>query len=169
MTSLVAFAGGPINLSEAEAAVAADAALIATICEIEVVPQFGPFEIGERVESETGEPFAQVATVTKFKILLGTVPETVKVYGGKVGAKTDFRLDPGESLLLLKKIAVGCYRAVDWDYGLMPIRNGEVEWTITRLPRKTEWITIDEALRRIKAHRTQSEEAAESDDGKLPK
>jgi len=148
---LIAHGGKPIHLTEAEASKAADVVLVANIQMIEDVPNAGPFD--ERVESETGELFAQFATVTNFKVLLGSAPETVKIYGGKVVAMTDFRLERGESLLLLKKVAEASYRAVDWDYGLLPVKEGKVEWTITRLPRKTEWILIEEALRRINAHR----------------
>lgn len=157
--ALIAFGGKPINLSEAEASNAADVVMVATIKVIENVSHPGPFDIDDRVKSETGQPFAQFATVSNFRVLLGNAPKTVRIYGGKVGTMTDFRIETGESMLLLKKLGEASYRAVDWNYGLMPVKEGKVEWTITKLPRTTEWISIEEALRRITDHKKRSDQA----------
>jgi len=157
-SSPMTFAGRPIFLSDAEASIAADLIVIADIQTIENVPDGEPFEPDQQVVSESSIPFTQFTTITKFSVLLGAAPETISIDGGKVLSMTDFRLETGKSLLLLKKIGEGRYRTVDWNYGLMPVKEGKVEWILTQSPRKSEWISTEEALHRIKDNRAKNEQ-----------
>jgi hypothetical protein len=161
VSSFLAFAGRPIFLSDAEASIAADLIIVADIEMIQNVSALDPFDPDKSVVSESGEAFAKVTTIRQFTVLAGAAPATIFIYGGKRGGMTDFRLEKGGSVLLLKKIGEARYRAVDWDYGLMPIQDGRVEWMLSRSPKRTEWIPVEEAIRRIKEYRTKSKQ----DDG----
>lgn len=159
MACSIAYGGRPIQLSEALASAEADVVLIANIKILEDVPEAEPFGMIEAVDPETGSPFTKFATIDNYRLFIGKPPKTLKIYGGKFGTMIDFRIETGESLLLLKPIGEGMYRAVDWNHGFMPVKEGQVEWPHPTEPEKKEWISIDEAISRIKAHKKQSEQA----------
>ncbi len=154
-TSFVASAGRPIFLRESEACSEADIVVLGIVDGAKDLPDFSdPFE-----KPKWSGRFTRIAKINKFKVLLGEPQTTLSICGGKVSAGTDYRLEAGEYLLLLKKVGDGFYRGVDWNYSFMPAKDGKVEWLLDRETKKTEWITTAEALGRIKKHRKESERA----------
>jgi hypothetical protein len=147
-TSFVALAGRPIILSEVEACSEADIVVVGTVEAAKDLPDTDPFD-----EPKWSERFTQTAEITSFKVLMGDPPTKLTICGGKAPAGTDYRLEDGEFLLLLKKVGDGFYRAVDWSYSFMPAKGGKVEWLLDRESKKTKWITTAEALERIKKSR----------------
>ena len=142
----IASAGRPIQLSEAKASIEADVVLIANIKTFEDVPQLDPFGAIDAVDPESGSPFTKLATIDNYRLFIGKPPKTLKIYGGKFGTMIDFRIETGKSLLLLKSIGDDKYRAVDWNHGFMPVKEGHVGWPDPTQAEKKEWIPIDEAI-----------------------
>ena len=153
-------AGHPIFLPEAEACSGADLVVIATLDPPKDLP-LDPFG-----SDWNRYGFTLFSHGTIAKVLLGNPPKSLLVYGGKLAGMTEFRLESGKYLLLLKKVEDDVYRAVDALYSFMPVKDGKVKWLKDRLTRKTEWITIEEAKRRIAAHKAKSQQ---SDPGKNDK
>lgn len=125
-----------------------DLVVVGTVKAANKLPESTPFEA-----PKWSEEFTHIAEIHKFKILRGKPQTSLSICGGKALTGTDYRLEVGEYLLLLKKVGDGYYRAVDWSYSFMPIKDGNVEWLLDRESKKTEWITIAEALKRIERHR----------------
>ena len=148
-TSPIALAGRPIVLRESEACSEADIVVVGTVEAARNLPDTDPFDD----KPKWSERFTKIAEISNFKVLLGDSPTKLSICGGKAPAGTDYRLEAGEHLLLLKKVGDGFYRAVDWSYSFMPTKGGKVEWLLDRESKKTEWITTAEALERIKKHR----------------
>lgn len=146
--SFVALAGRPIILREFEACSEADIVVVGTVEAAKNLPDTDPFD-----KSKWSERFTKIAEISSFKVLLGDPPTKLSICGGKAPAGTDYRIEAGEYLLLLKKVGDGFYRAVDWSYSFMLVKDGKVEWLLDRESKKTEWITTAEALERIKEHR----------------
>jgi hypothetical protein len=153
-TSFVASAGRPIFLPESEACSEADIVVLGTVDVAKDLPDSDPFE-----KPKWSEKFTRIAKINNFKVLLGEPQTTLSICGGMAPAGTDYRLEAGEYLLLLKKVGDGFYRGVDWNYSFMPAKDGKVEWLQDRETKKTAWITTAEALGRIKKHRKESEQA----------
>lgn len=63
-----------------------------------------------------------------------------------------FRLEEGTFLQFLTKVEKGAYRAVDWHYSFMPLKEGKVGWLVDRRSKKREWISPLQVARRIEAH-----------------
>lgn len=149
-----AVAGRPIILDEVQACAQTDLVVIATISAAKDVPTDDSF--GGRSWQNFG--FAQFAQAEVEQTLLGAPPDELWIYGGKLPAGTDFRLEEGRYLVLLKKVKDGAYRAVDWHYSFAPLKDGKVGWLLERFPAKREWISSAEVLRRIKANKAKSEQ-----------
>ena len=148
-----AVAGRPIILDEVEACAQTDLVVIATISAAKDVPTQDPFD------GPSGHPFgfAQFAQAEVEQTLFGIPPDELWIYGGKLLAGTDFRLEEGRYLVLLTKVKDGAYRAVDWHYSFAPLKDGKVGWLLERFPAKREWISSAEVLGRIKANKAKSE------------
>jgi hypothetical protein len=159
MACSIALGGGPIHLSETKACADADVVLIANVKALEDVHK-GDFGDFEHLDPDDGSPYTKFAKIDHYRLVMGRPPKTLKIYGGKFATMTHFRIETGESLILLKKIGEDGYRSVDWNHGFMPVKKGQVEWPDPTDPTKTEWIPIDKALTRIKAHKKESEQAA---------
>lgn len=155
-----AVAGRPIILDEVETCAQTDLVFIATISAAKDVPTHDPFD------GPSGHPFgfAKFARAEVEQTLLGTPPDELWIYGGKLLAGTDFRLEEGRYLVLLTRVKDGVYRAVDWHYSFAPLKDGKVGWLLERFPAKREWISSAEVLRRIKANKSKSEQ----DDARQP-
>lgn len=151
-------AGRPIILSEIEACAGAELVVIASLSDPEELPEDDPF--GDSEWSKFG--FTHFAEAEVTQVLLGTAPKDLRVYGGKMAAGTDYRLEKGSFLILLTKVKDEGYRAVDWHYSFVPIKDGKVGWLIDRSTEKREWISPEEALRRINANKLKGKE---TDDG----
>jgi hypothetical protein len=106
-----------------------------------------------------GSAFTKIASVKVSRVLLGSEPSEVRLYGGKVFGGTDYRIMEGEFLVLLKKMKDGAYRAVDWHYSFAPIKDGRVGWLMDEdpNPERREWLTPAAVLHRIKAFKAESE------------
>jgi hypothetical protein len=50
------------------------------------------------------------------------------------------------------------YRAVDWHYSFMPIKDEKVGWLMDRVSEKRLWMTPKEAVERIKSHKPKGEQ-----------
>lgn len=148
-----ALAGRPIILEEAEACAGADLVVIATIAAAKDIPVDDPF--GGSSWYNFG--FTKFARAEVNRTLLGTAPNELWIYGGKMAAGTDFRIEEGQYLVLLTKVKDDAYRAVDWHYSFAPLKKGKVGWLIQRYPAKREWISPAEVLRRIKANKLKSQ------------
>lgn len=149
----IVVAGRPIILDEVEACAQTDLVVIATISAAKDVPTDDPF--GGSSWHSFG--FTKFAHAEVEQTLLGTPPDELWIYGGKMGAGTDFRIEEGRYLVLLTKVKDGAYRTVDWHYSFAPLKDGKVGWLIERFPAKREWISPAEVLRRIKAKKSESE------------
>lgn len=153
-----AIAGRPIIISEIEACSGADLVVIATIADPEVIPTKDPFGDSEW----TNYGFTHFAKAEVKQVLLGTPPKVLQIFGGKLGAGTAYRLEKGVFLILLTRVKHDAYRAVDWHYSFSPIKDGKVGWLADRIKEDRIWITPDDALQRIKANKSASEQAAPS-------
>lgn len=147
-------AGRPIILDEVEACAGTDLVVIATISAAKDVLTDDPF--GGSSWYNFG--FTKFAEAKVEQTLLGTAPDDLWIFGGKMAAGTDFRIEEGRYLVLLTKVKDDAYRAVDWHYSFAPIKDGKVGWLIERFPAKREWIPTAEVLRRIKANKSKSEQ-----------
>jgi hypothetical protein len=149
-------AGRPIILEEAEACAGADLVVIATIAAAKDVPAtpddpfVDPFVKGASKWHNLG--FTKFAQVEVERTLIGNAPDELWIYGGKLGLGTDFRIAEGQYLLLLKQVKDDAYRAVDWNYSFVPIKDGKVGWLIDRFTDKRQWISAEEAIRLIMAN-----------------
>lgn len=148
MLATASQAGRPIILSEAQVCSKAELVVIAKIGSLHEIPEEEPF--GDSNCHSFG--FTQFAKIKIMSNLLGKSPKKCFIYGGKLPAGTDYRLESGDFLLLLTKVGDGAFRAVDWHYSFMPVKEGKVSWLINRHSAKREWISIEEAKRRIVAH-----------------
>ena len=149
-------AGRPIILEEAEACSEAELVVIAKIMKAKDVPatpddpSVDPFHKGASKWHNFG--FAKFAKVEVKRTLIGTAPDELWIYGGKLGMGTDFRIAEGLYLVLLKRVTDDAYIAVDWHYSFAPIKDGKVGWLIDRYTDKRQWISAEEAMQRIKAN-----------------
>lgn len=149
-------AGHPIVMAEKRACADADLVILARIeAPQDLKIQGDPF-------SSTGEwrsAFTKIASVKISRVLHGSEPSEVRLYGGKMPGGTDYRIMEGEFLLLLKKMDDGAYRAVDWHYSFAPIRDERVGWLMDEdpNPERREWLTPAAVLHRIKALKAESQ------------
>jgi len=146
-------AGRPIILDETEAYSESDLVVIATISAAEDVPPAKDDPFGGWGSEWHKLGFTKVAKVKVERTLFGTAPDGLAIYGGKLGAGTDFRIEEGRYLVLLTRVKEDAYRALDYHYSFSPIRDGKVGWLIERHPVEREWISPEEALQRIEAYK----------------
>lgn len=149
----VAEAGRPIILSEMEACRGAELVVIATLDAPREAPEDNPGEddpFGGSNWLQYG--FTHVSEIRVAEEVIGKAPKNLRVYGGKLNAGTHYRLEEGKYLLLLTRVEKGAYRAVDWHYSFMPLKEGKVGWLVDRSSKKREWITPLQVARRIEAH-----------------
>ncbi|MEM1085099.1 MAG: hypothetical protein AAGI48_13385 [Verrucomicrobiota bacterium] len=135
-SSYVSEGGRPIILSESDACSRSELVVIANVGEPKDIPEDELF--GGSKWDEFG--FTRFAESKIKKTLIGKGPENLQVYGGKINAGTHYRLEAGYFLLLLSKVGdgAGSYRAVDWHYSFMPIKDGKVSWLVDRFSKKRE-------------------------------
>ncbi len=157
---LVVFAqaGRPIFLSKEQACAQADLVVIGTVGESRRFPEEDVFS-----DPRTDGRFELIAEIKDFRVLSGDPQSKLSICGGKLGTGTDYKLEKGDFLLLLKKVGDGLYRAVDWNHSFMPVKDGKVEWKVATDPKDIDQITVDEALARIKAHGQVVREAGKQD------
>ena len=161
LISSMVFAGKPIILSEAEACSGADLVAIVDIERAKDIPDAGPF----RYSKWHDLGFSEFANAKVINVLIGTAPKKLLIYGGQIGSGTFYRLEKGKFLLLLKKVERDAYRAVDIHYSFMRIEGDKVGWLEQPPSKKTEWINIEEAVRRIKTHHRQVKQVPGSSRG----
>ena len=103
MFAACVIAGRPIILTEAEACSGADLVVIGKVSKAKDVPADAddPFAWSS---SWHNFGFTKVAPVKVEDALLGTAPDVLRIYGGKLGAGTDFRIEEGRYLLLLTRV-----------------------------------------------------------------
>lgn len=124
--------------------------ILATIAKAREIPKEAKSP-SERPWSRYG--FSRVAEVEVEEVLLGDSPlEGVRLYGGKVGAGTFYRLEEGRFLLMLREVEQGAYRAVEYQYSFMPFQDGLVKWSVRNNAGQLERITPEEAAKRIHRH-----------------
>ena len=106
-----------------------------------------------RVESaETkAEPFnySEIAHATVKQTLKGTLPQTVKLYGGESFICAQVHFAPGRYLVFLSRdhdFLVGC----NWHLSVRPIKDTQVEWYVPGERLKLSWQQLDTVLGRIK-------------------
>jgi hypothetical protein len=148
---LAAFAGKPILLTLAEACSQADCVLVATVSKPVDLPDGDPF-----AATTANERFTQSAKTSEASGYLGEVHGLPVIFGGKAPGGTDYRIESGRYFLLLKHIDASAYRAVDWHYSFLRIKDGKVEWLIDRETQQTELITIEEAVMRVNNYKREA-------------
>jgi hypothetical protein len=140
-----------------EACAGADLVVIATVAASKNVPatpddpSVDPFADGASKWHNFG--FTKFAQAVVERTLLGTAPDELLNYGGKLGLGTDFKMKEGRYFILLTKVKDGAYRAVDYHYSFVPIKDGKVGWLIDRFTEERQWVFPEEAIRRIKANK----------------
>ena len=150
-----AFAGHPINLPLDRACKTADLVVIADVSQPRDVPGDGSTP-DPGYSRWTQQGLSQCADLSNVTRLLGKTPDKITLYGGHVAALSEHRIESGRFLLLLTNLGDGAYRAVDWNYSFMRVKDKQVEWISDYFrPDKLESISPKEALKRISAFRNE--------------
>ncbi len=147
-------AGRPIILTESKACADAELVVIADVNESKEIPYDPPFGV-----SKWASRFTKYAEAKVKSVLVGQAPPKLMIIGGGISAGTPYRLEKGHFLILLVKVEDNAYRAVDWHYSFMPIKDEKVGWLTDRISGTRVWMTPKDAVHRINAHKSKSEQS----------
>lgn len=148
----------PILMSLEAACKQANMVIIADVSQPRKVPEGGVDPFNPKYSKWNDFGFSHCADFSKVTTLIGKATHKLTLYGGMYEGGTDYRIEAGRYLLLLTEVEGGAYRAVDWNYSFMRVKNKQVEWIADYLhPGKLDLISADEAVKRISALRNRSE------------
>ena len=155
LLSAAAFAGHPIIMPLERACKTADLVVIADVSQPRDVPSYDSAR-DPAYSKWRQQGLSQCADLSNVTPLLGKPPHNITLYGGQVQALGRYRIESGRYLLLLTELEAGAYRAVDWNYSFMRVKDKQVEWMSDYfIPDKIESISPKEALKRIAALRNE--------------
>lgn len=104
----------------------------------------------EKAKTES-KPFdySEIAHATVEQTIKGTLPQTVKLYGGESFICAQVHYAPGRHLVFLRRnedLLVGC----NWHMSVRPIKDGKVEWFLPQERLKVSWQELEAVLARVK-------------------
>ena len=104
----------------------------------------------ERAETKSeSETYSEIAHASVHQTLKGTLPQTVKLYGGESFICAQVHFAPGRYLIFLshdRDLLVGC----NWHLSVRPVKDTQVEWYVPGEHLKLSWQPLDTVLARIK-------------------
>jgi hypothetical protein len=93
--------------------------------------------------------YREIANATIEQTLKGTVPQTVKLYGGEDFICAQVHFTPGRHIVFLRRdggLLVGC----NWYLSVRPIKDVQVEWYVEGKRMDLSWQPLATVIERIK-------------------
>ena len=147
ITALIAIlCAGTVPSALAKAAYAAEEQMIERA---EVIAIVNVARVEKAETKGTHWTYSEIAHATVEQTLKGTLPQTVKLYGGEDFICAQVHFAVGRYIVFLRRdgeLLVGC----NWHLSVRPIKDKQAEWYVAGEHMTLSWQPLDAVLERIK-------------------